>query len=637
MDACFDEPSWQGLSTWGELMMKNLSVSSRRFGRCAWLPVVVFLLAGVAYSAHAADSLNLPAVKPVISCDQLAKIDLTQAVGAAVTFQTAVTDTPKGQFCRVKGNIDPELGFEVDLPLDHWTQRFVHPGCGGDCGTVRATVPNAKSCGPALSGEFAVAANDLGHQAGKSYPGGNWAADPRMRMDMAYRGNHVTTLAAKELMKAFYGQGPRFSYFMGCSDGGREALVEAQRFPEDFDGISAGAPVAIFPIQNSLVKAWESASNTRADGSKILLRSRVGILHDAIVAHCPTLSGVQDGLLEDPRACKFDPAWVQCKAGETDTSKCLTAEEVGVAQKLYDGAVDAQGHHLSIGGFMPGSEPNWSLPTSANVTGGMQGGVSGMMLKYMLVLETPPEDPAALTAKFGFNEDSFKLVSQTAPFWDALNTNLRAYQKHNGKLILWHGLADVSVTPWMSIAYYQGVQKEMGEKPTGTFMRLFLIPGVSHWGGGEGFPQVDILSPLMAWTESHQASQMLLAGKTANQNRGPGGPGGPGGAGGRDQAGGAGGRGDRGGPGGPGGGTPSLAYAQPAQPALATRPVYAYPNVAHYTGKGDPNDAANYEPVKTTVKLPQIFDTEAVKLIGPNNQKFYHVVNGKLVADEAKK
>jgi hypothetical protein len=188
--------------------MNNPSMFSRRFGRFAWLLGTALLLAGVAYSAYAADSLNLPVVKPVISCDQLAKVDLTQAVGAAVTIQAAVSDTPKGQFCKITGNIEPELGFEVDLPLDHWTQRFVHPGCGGDCGTVRATVPNANSCGPALSGEFAVAANDLGHTAGKSYPGGNWAADPRKRMDMAYRGNHLTTLAAKALMKAFYGQGP---------------------------------------------------------------------------------------------------------------------------------------------------------------------------------------------------------------------------------------------------------------------------------------------------------------------------------------------------------------------------------------------------------------------------------------------
>jgi hypothetical protein len=631
--------------------MNYLGEPLKRFGWLACLlGLGLLLLSCFTASAQTADYQNLPVVKPVIACEQLAKTDLSKVAGAAVTLQSvAVVDTPKGQFCKIKGSIEPEDGFEVDLPLDHWTQRFVEPGCGGDCGTIRATVGNAGGCVPALNGEFAVAANDLGHTAGKSYPEGTWAANPQMRMDMAYRGNHLTALIAKALIKDFYGQGPRFSYFMGCSDGGREALVEAQRFPNDFDGISAGAPVAIFPIQNSIVKFWETASNTRADGTKILLRGRVSILHDAIVAHCPTLSGVQDGILEDPRACKFDPAWVQCKAGETDTSKCLTAEEVGVAQKLYDGAVDAQGHHLTLGGFMPGSEPNWSLPTSANVSGGPQGG-SNPMLKYMLRLTPTSEDGATLQAKFGFNKASFDSVAESAPFWDGANTNMRAYQKRGCKLILWHGLADVSVTPWISIAIYQGVQKEMGDKLTDTFMRLFLVPGVSHCGGGEGFPQIDLLSPLLAWTESQKAPQMLLAGKTANQGARGGAPGGGGGrdqgaaggrdqgagAGGRDQGAGAGGR-DQGAGAGARGGAPSLPYAQPAQPTLATRPVYAYPNVAHYTGKGDPNDAANYEPVKTTVKLPQVFDTEATKLIGPDNQKFYHVENGKLVADIDKK
>jgi feruloyl esterase len=587
--------------------MYNTSVKQTIPGWFSGLLAVGLLLAS-AGGVRAAEGQDLPVVKPVAACEQLAKVDLSKVAGAAVSLESAaVVETPKGQFCKIKGRVEPDDGFEVDLPLDHWTQRFVVPGCGGDCGTIRATIPNGGACLPALNGEFAVAANDLGHQAGKSYPGGPWAADPQKRIDMAYRGNHLTALLAKALMKEFYGQGPRYSYFMGCSDGGREALVEAQRFPEDFDGVSAGAPVAIFAIQNSFVKAWESASNTRADGTKILLRNRVSLLHDAIVAHCPTLSGVQDGLLEDPRVCKFDPAWVQCQAGQTDTSACLSAEEVAVAQKLYDGASDAQGRHLTIGGFMPGSEPNWNLPASA--TGGPQGG-SGMMLKYMLQLATPPEDPATLSARFGFNLDSFRLVSQTAPFWHGANTNLRPFQKRGGKLILWHGLADVSVTPWISIAYYEAVQRELGETATGTFMRLFLIPGVSHCGGGEGFAQFDLLTPLMAWTEQSQAPKMLLAGKTASQNRRPGGP---------------------------GGGAPVLPYAQPAQPALATRPVYPYPYVARYTGNGDPKDAASYQPVRTPAPVPHVFDTEAARLIGPDNQKFYRAENGKLVPETPRK
>jgi feruloyl esterase len=571
----------------------------------------VWILSGLAVTASAASYQNLPVIKPTISCEQLQNIDLSQAVGAKVTILSAtVTDTPKGQFCKITGNIDPEDGFEVDLPIDHWTQRFVEPGCGGGCGVIRATIPSANACVPALNGEFAVAANNLGHTGGKNYPDG-WASDPAKRLDMAYLGNHQTTLVAKALMKAFYGQGPSFSYFMGCSDGGREGLIEAERYPEDFDGISAGAPVILFPVQNTLVKRWESLSNTRADGSKILLRSRVSLLHQAIIDHCPTLSGVQDGLLEDPRTCKFDPAWVQCKAGETDITKCLTAEEVGVAQKLYDGAVDHEGRHLTIGGFMPGSEPNWSLPASA--TGG-QAPPSGPndMVKYMLQFKPVSDDEPMIDGKFPFDEATFNYVARSAPFWGGANTNLRPYLKHGGKLILWHGLSDVSVTPWVSIAYYQGVQKEMGESVTDSFLRLFLIPGVSHCGGGEGFQQMDLLTPLMAWTEMKEAPRMLMTGIPANQDRDQSGHGGP-------------------------NKTPALPYASAPQPTSATRPVFAYPNVAHYTGKGDPKDAANFEPVKTTGPVPQPFDTLATRLIGPDNQKFYHVENGQLVANPASK
>jgi Tannase and feruloyl esterase len=614
----------------GYLLRSNMNIQmacSWRFRRFVWSFGAAWLLLSIAAAASAASHQNLPVVKPATSCEQLGSIDLSQAVGAKVTIQSAaMTDTPKGQFCKIAGNIAPEDGFEVDLPLDHWTQRFFEAGCGGGCGIIRATIGSANSCVPALNGEFAVAANDLGHTAAKTYPNG-WSSDPAKRLDHAYLGNHQTTLAAKALMKAFYGQGPKFSYFMGCSDGGREALIEAQRYPNDFDGISAGAPVSLFTVQNTIGKRWENLANTRADGSKILLRSRVTLLHQAIVDHCPTLSGVQDGLLEDPRTCKFDPAWVQCKAGETDTAKCLTAEEVGVAQKLYGGAVDNQGRQITIGGFMPGSEPNWTMPTSATggQTGPPGGGGPNDMVQYMLQFKPVSNDEPMLDGKFPFDEATFNYVARSAPLWGGANTNLRSYLKRGGKLILWQGLADVSVTPWVSIAYYQGVQKEMGENVTDTFMRLFLIPGVSHCGGGEGFQQIDLLTPLMAWTEMKEAPKMLMTGIPANQNRDQGGPGGPG-----AQA-----AGGPGGPGGQGGRAPAMPYASAPQATSATRPVFAFPYVAHYTGKGDPKDAANFEPVKTTGPVPQLFDTMSTRLIGPDNQKFYRVENGELVVDPA--
>jgi feruloyl esterase len=342
-------------------------------------------------------------------------------------------------------------------------------------------------------------------------------------------------------------------------------------------------------------------------------------VHDAVLAHCPTLSGVQDGLLEDPLGCKFDPAWVQCAAAATDTSKCLTAEETAVVKKYYDGPYDAQGHHFTISGYALGSELQWGLPNSAtSAQRGPDGSMETGNIKYLLMPNVLSDDELA---KFTFDQEWFQKINEVgAPLYNAGNTNLRPFEEHGGKLIVWHGLTDDSVPPAMSVAFYQGVQKQLGDKLTDSFMRLFLIPGVGHCGGGQGFPQIDVLSPLMAWTEMKQAPQMILAGKTASPQMGIGGPGGPGGP-----------------PMGPGGpGQVTTPYAQPAQPTVATRPVYPYPLVAKYKGTGDTKDAQNYAPVKVPETLPLVFDTEATLLIGPDNQKFYHVENGVVIADPKK-
>jgi feruloyl esterase len=611
----------------------------------------LFFAAACGTSARASDYQNLPVVKPVVSCDQLAKAELAQAVGVPMTIKSATErDTDKGKYCKVTGTIAPAVGFEVDLPLEHWTQRFVQAGCGGMCGTVNASIGNAGTCAPALNGEFAVAGDDMGHSGGMGGPGaggppsGSFGTDPDARIDFAYRANHETTLVAKALIKAFYGQPQKFAYFTGCSDGGREALAEAERYPNDFDGISAGAPVLAISVHNSFFHGWENVINKRPDGSPILLRSRLSIVREAVAAHCPTLSGVEDGLLEDPFSCKFDPAWIQCPASAADTSKCLTAEETAVLKKYYEGASDAQGHAFTFNGYTVGSEFQWGLPQSATAAQGPGGGMASGNIKYLLM---PKVLTDAELASFTFNEDWFAKVNEVgAPLYNAGNTNLRPFESRGGKLILWHGLADESMPAATTIAFYQGVQKVLGDKVTDSFVRLFLIPGVGHCGGGLGFPQIDTLSPLMAWTEMKQAPQVLIAGKTANQQRGPGGPlpagpggagappsiqqGGPGAPGGAQMAG----AGGPGAPGGPGGRPPSLPYAQPAQPTLATRPVYAYPYVAKYKGSGDKNDAANFEPVKVPGPLPLVFNTEETKVIGPDNQKFFHAENGAVVADK---
>jgi len=211
----------------------------------------LMLMVGSATRVRAEDSLRLPMIKPVVSCERLVTASLEQAVGTAVVIKSASElDTAEGKFCKVIGTIAPAITMEVDLPLERWTQRYLEVGCGGLCGTLRTTIPVAGSCTPALNGEFVVAGNDMGHSGGGA--SGSFGSDPDARVDWAYRANHETTLAAKALIRTFYGQPQKYSYFVGCSDCGREALVEAQRYPKDF-----------VSIHNSFFHGWEGAINKR--------------------------------------------------------------------------------------------------------------------------------------------------------------------------------------------------------------------------------------------------------------------------------------------------------------------------------------------------------------------------------------
>lgn len=580
----------------------------------AWLPRL----------AQAADYQNLPVQPAVISCAALGQQDLSAAADAPVSIQAAsVVNTPKGAFCKVEGRIAPAIGFEVDLPVNGWTQRYLQGGCGGLCGMTRVGISNAGRCGPALNGEFVVAGNDMGHKGPMMGPDqASFGADPQKRIDFAYRANHQTALVAKALIRAFYGQPARFSYFVGCSDGGREALMEAQRYPDDFDGVAAGAPATLFQLQNSLYHGWNVVANQRADGSNILLQNRLGILHRAVLAHCAEGSGVKDGLLQDPLSCKVDPAWAQCPPDAADSSQCLTAEEVAVARKLYDGPLDAAGRKLTMGGVLPGSELQWMVPASTHGKS-MSQDIASLAISYLIL----PQLDLGMgnLQKLRFDDATFARLAQLAPLYNATNTNLQPFYQRGGKLILWHGLADTSVTPAVSLAYYQGVQQQLGAAATDSFMRLFLLPGVSHCGGGEGYDQVDVLSPLMAWTELQRPPAALLTGKLAQAA--PDFMAGPPPAGVPEQ-------------GKPAQAAatlhvaplPSSPLAQPWAALKATRPVYPWPMIARYRGSGDVNDAANYQPQQSAAVLPLDFNSLASTLIGPDNQRNYRVEQGRLTA-----
>ncbi|MGK3126649.1 tannase/feruloyl esterase family alpha/beta hydrolase [Candidatus Pantoea formicae] len=554
----------------------------------------------------------LPKVKPVMDCGQLTTLSYADKVGEQVSIHSAqALKTDKGTFCQVKATIAPAIGVEIALPQQQWTQRFLQVGCGGLCGQINLSPANANGCAPATQGEFVVAATDMGHSG--SMMDASWAEDPQKRIDFAYRANHLTALLAKALIQAYYGQPQKFAYFMGCSDGGREALMEAQRFPDDFDGITAGASAAFFQFQNSFFHGWNVVANQRADGSAILLQDRLPILHRAVLAHCPTLSGVQDGVLANPYACTFSPNWVNtCAAGQSDKSNCLTAEEINVVEKLYRGASDNAGNQFVAAGLPLGSELRWPVPAARDGHS-----MSEMMALPALqsVLLPGGKQPITTLRDFPLNRQNFSAVAQLAPLYNAANTNLSGFMKRGGKLIMWHGLADDSVSPAFSIAYYRGVEAYLGEKSTDGFLRLFLLPGVGHCGGGEGPDQIDLLSPLMAWTEQQVAPKALMAGQSAVT-------------------------------------APVVAMPPPpmgkkmggmkdaqahfhgvqrasspvasAMPALkATRPVFPYPAIAQYSGKGSPDNAENYVSVKSAAFANLVVGKPASDFIGPDNQKNY--------------
>lgn len=551
-------------------------------------------------SAHAAPYAQLAQVKPVARCEALTHADLHGIAETPASVASAeMIDTPKGAFCKVISHIDPAIVVTTYLPAQHWTQRY-YQAAGSMAGPDG--YPEAGTCQPALNGEFVYARSNqhftmvLGD---RDTPG--WKPDPQKRIDYAYRANHVTALVSKALIRAYYGQAQKYAYFMGCSEGGREALVEAQRFPGDFDGISAGAPGYLATAQESLFHVWKYQSNRRADGTNILLPAKLAFLHEQVIAHCDTLSGVKDGLLADPSACHFNPAAMPCAPGQSDG--CFTAEEAVAINRLYDGAHDAQGNAY-YWGLQRGSELAWGFPATATAPN-PNALVHALQLAYIL---SPTATPAlANPDNVSFGKAEFARAATLSPLFDAGDTDLHAFAATGGKLILWHGLSDVQIPAEATMAYYRALQTTMGKAASDRLVRAFFLPGVGHCGGGDGFDKIDVLSALMAWVETKQAPTQLESGKVA--------------------------------PGMQTSITPATAlalavkpYATPRPPVIATRPVYPFPSVARYVGTGDPASAANYVRVARPDSYAPTELYAATTLIGPNIHRDYVAKDGQVEA-----
>jgi len=522
-----------------------------------WVLACAGALVSAACGGGGSDANAAPAplavVKPTATCASLSSVSLTEigGVGSTITSAIETTSTINGadvKFCTVEGTLAPAVGFRVRLPVDTWTQRALDIGCGGLCGSISASVTPGQSynCPLVQQGGFVLASTNMGHTNAEA----TWSQDPQRRVDFAYRGVHVTRLAAKKLTQAYYGQAEKYAYFVGCSDGGREALMAAQRYPQDYNGIVAGAPAFLFNSQNSLYHGWMARSNRDTGlttGSLVLFPAKAAVLHSAVVAACDALDGQTDGLLSDPRLCSFDPATIQCAAGATDTSACLTATEVATAKKFYDGPRDpVSSRRILVGTPQYGSELNWAgvfVPATTTATSvSSENFVNGA--RYVIFTDaTPPVLDA-----FEFTEAFYDKLRVRHTLNDATSADLSAFKAAGGKLILWHGWADQHISPLGTIGYVEALQKNMGgQSSLDAFMRFYLAPGVSHCGGGEGLPNMDLVTAAVEWTEKGTAPDAITTYRT-------------------DTAG----------------------------SVTSVRPMYPYPALAKYNGTGDANAAASY-------------------------------------------
>lgn len=510
--------------------------------------------------ATAASPLTAPmmeVVVPMRPCEDLLSVDLRDVTSNANSVvKTAVEEVVNGiTYCSIQGTLGSSANFQVLLPVATWTQRYMQTGCGGLCGKLSIQVGAAAGSAEVANGNFALASSDM--SGGMD---GSFGLDRERRIDFAYRAMHLTAVAAKKLITVYYGQQTRYSYFSGCSDGGREAMMEAIRYPTDFDGIIAGAPAMLFLFQNTLHHGWQAVANTDRDGSAVLLSSRLPILHEAVLAQCDALDGSADGLLSDPRLCDFDPSTIQCAADVVDTSNCLTSHEVETVAKLYRGPVDSTtGAHLTVGEAQFGSELAWKgvfVPESPKGRR-MSPFVSMSVLKCLAFEQNPPADYTLQDLEF--SSSTIDLLRPRHPLFDAISPDLSAFKNAGGKLMLWHGWSDEHIPPVGTIAYHEALQNHMGADAVSEFERFYLLPGVYHCGGGEGPSSVDFVTPMLNWVEAGIAPNAITA------------------------------------------------SSDERSAVKRSRPLFPHPHVAKYSGTGDTNAASSYvqsEPLYTKLTAP---------------------------------
>ena len=461
----------------------------------------------------------------------------------------AKENTP--EHCVVKGTVATpgnEVTFQVGFPIQ-WNGKFLFQGVGGFAGSLG-------SLREGLQRGYATATTDTGHQ-GASGTDGSWALNNRAKeIDYGHRGTHVTAVAAKALTATYFGNAPKYAYFNGCSNGGRQALMEAQRYPEDFDGIIAGDPSfgALGYVRRAL-----TYQTILASPDSVLTPEKLEVLSAAALKACDKSDGLDDGLIGDPRQCRFDPAVLQCKSG--DAADCLTKAQVDSVKAIYAAQKTPDGR--TIHGFPVGHEagasgwPLWISGRNSPVkgpdgrlafdAGSQTNSPTGYRFAdgFFRYMAFEKDDP-------GYDWRTFKLsdlpkIATISEILSPTNPDLSAFKKSGGKLLMYHGWADPAISAYGTIDYYQQVvAKSGGKAKADDFVRLFLAPGMHHCRGGPGPNVFDSLTALEAWVEKGQAPTRLIASHSTDGK------------------------------------------------VNRTRPLCPEPQVARYVGQGSIDDAANF-------------------------------------------
>jgi feruloyl esterase len=485
----------------------------------------------------------------------------TVAAGAfkpPVAFPIPALDPFKNHpaFRRVIGVIKPtsdsDIKFEVWLPIEGWNGNFRGVGNGGFAGSI-----SHADMAVALARGFAVASTDTGH-TNPADGEERWAVGhPEKLVDYGYRAIHEMTVKAKAIIKAYYGKAPKYSYFASCSNGGRQALMEAQRYPEDYDGIIAGAPANDFT--RLMLNAAFISQVMLSDAASYIPAKKMKAIEAAALASCDEVDGLKDGLIDDPMRCRFDPAVLLCKGAETDD--CLTAAQVETLKKIYAGPRDAKGKQLSPG-LLPGGESGffgWENWVSGAAPGKSALNSFSRQFFKRMVFADENWDFKALNV-----ERDLKLAEQKlGSILNATNPDLRAFKKRGGKLIIYHGWSEAAIPPEMAINYYKSVVAKMGQRDVDSFLCLYMAPGMQHCFLGPGpnwFGQAfacttcdakhDIVASMEDWVERGSAPDTIIATKFKND----------------------------------------ITRTDPVR----TRPLCPYPKVAQYKGSGSIDDAANF-------------------------------------------